>query len=504
MGSNSVRIAVVGTGAAAWSVATTLLARKDAKRLHVTVIGSKRNAPPEPPFEKDPRQWTSGERGLANASIRRRTGWVFPPPRSQFGEILTANTSGEGAALYTTRRFGGLSDFWSTAMFPCREDDLAGVPAGERLPPYYQDLADRVGISGDDRLSAFFSPSYVNRPPVRSTALLQKLADGLQDRTVGEWRFAAGANHLAVETRAGRDDACVYCAGCHYGCFRGSLMRPGLELGNLIDAGAVRHHVGWVRSVEPTNGGADVLLESGERLSADLVFLCGGAYGSTEIALRSKDAVGLDVFVDDNEMYNFPILHRGRGVAFEPDHFAISSIVVAMERQAQAASRYGHVLLAPLPSILFDFYLSGPLRALLGGGIRLLRSRFAIAQMYVDSSTAARHALRLEEDGSVSCRAVRTRGSDLAAKEQVRAFKKALEGTGFWAPPFPLSPVPSSFHYVGGLAPSTGLLDAPERAELLPRTFVCDASVFSYSPAQPLTFTIMAHAARVVTEALAS
>jgi hypothetical protein len=504
MGQVSIRIAVVGTGAAAWAAATTLLARKDAERLEITVIGPKRNAPPAPPFDRDPRLWTRRERALANATIRRRTGWVFPPPRSQFGAILDATVRGSGATLYTTRRFGGLSDFWSTALFPCRDGELSGVPAGERLPPYYQAIADRVGIAGDERLSSFFSPSYVNRPPVRSTALLQKLAEGLQDRSVDSWRFAAGANHLAVETLPDRENACVYCAGCHYGCFRGSLMRPGFELGKLIDAGAVRHHPGWVRSIRATAGGSEILLESGESVSADFVFLCGGAYGSTEIALRSKDALGVEAFIDDTEMYNFPILHRGRGIPFEPDHFAISSVVVGMEPENPDVGRYGHVLLAPLPAILFDFYLPGPWRALLSRGTSMLRSRSVIAQMYVDSSTGVRYAMRLEKDGTTACRLVRSRGSDPAARQQVRALRKGLSGTDFWVPPFPLSPVASSFHYVGGMTPSAGLLDAPERSELLPRTFVCDASVFSYSPAQPVTFTIMAHSARVVTEALGS
>ncbi len=483
-------------------MATTLLARKDAARLNIAVIGPERNNPASGPFERDPRQWTNEERGRANSTIRRRTGVVFPPPRSQFGEILVAATTGKGATLYATRRFGGLSDFWSTALFPYREDDLAHVPAGDRLVPHYRDLADRIGIAGDERLASFFSPSYVNRPPVRSTPLLQKLADRLHERTAGGWRFAAGANHLAVETRSDRENTCVYCAGCHYGCFRGSLMRPGFELGKLIESGAVRHHAGWVHSVRSGTSGPEVVLESGDVRSADFVFLCGGAPGSTEIALRSREAVGVDVFVDDNEMYNFPILHRGRGIPFERDHFAISSVAVGMEPEDPVAGGYGHMLIAPLPAILFDFYLPGALSARVSGITDAVRGRSLIAQMYADGTTGARYAMRLETDGSVSTRLVRSRASDSAARRQVGALKKALSESGFWAPPFPLSPVKSSFHYVGGLVPSTGLLEAPERAELMPRTFLCDASVFTHSPAQPLTFTIMAHAARVVTEAL--
>lgn len=485
-------------------MATTLLARKDAARLKITVIGPERNHPPPALFQRDPRHWTNEERGRANCTIRRRTGLVFPPPRSQFGKILEVATTEKGAALYGTRRFGGLSDFWSTALFPYREDDLAHVPGGERLPAYYEAIADRIGIAGDERVSSFFPRSYVNRPPARPTSLIQKLADRLQDRTAAGWRFAAGANHLGVETRTNQESACVYCAGCHYGCFRGSLMRPGFEVGKLIESGAVGHHPGWVHSVRPAQDGAAVMLESGDRLAADFVFLCGGAPGSTEIALRSKDAIGVDVFVDDNEMYNFPILYRGKGVSFERDHFAISNIVACMEPENPDVGRYAHLLLAPLPAILFDFYLPGAWSARLTRVTDAVRGRSLIAQMYVDGTTAARHAMRLEDDGSVSTRLVRHRASDFAARRQVAALKQALAGTEFWAPPFPLSPVQSSFHYVGGLAPSTGLVETVERAELFPRAFLCDASVFTYSPAQPLTFTIMAHAARVVTEALQS
>jgi hypothetical protein len=60
----------------------------------------------------------------------------------------------------------------------------------------------------------------------------------------------------------------------------------------------------------------------------------------------------------------------------------------------------------------------------------------------------------------------------------------------------------TSSHYVGAFPFAGTQVPVSSGGEILPNVYVADSSVFPESPAQTLTFTIMANAARTARESL--
>ncbi len=503
-------IAVIGTGASAFAVVLALGAEIRRGSVRVSLVGpddgsvaARRGFPPG-----DPRTWTATQYDELHRTVKARLHKRFPPPRSQFGATLENLLPDAPVSLYRTEAFGGLAEFWSTAMFPLRTQDLDRWGIGyEELEPYYRTLAEHVGIAGNpEDFPGVFPDHFVNRPAVLPTPLAGALVESVREDAGPHFRAFGGANRLAVETRSSEPGACVYCGGCLYGCFKGSLFRPGAALRALVAGREVLHWSSHVHSVSRlASGRLKVEVEGGASRSFDRVFLCAGAIGSSEILLRSLGAADVEVFIGDNEMFNFPIAYRGFQARPFTDHFAISTSVVALEPRpgAPPETSYGHVLITALPGKLLDFYVpkglwrpGRPVRAQLQG-------RFLIAQMYVGGGTAARYGLRVDSRGTTRLRMDRYGASDTAGRRQIEALRHSLRGTPFLVPPFPLKRASSSFHYFGGFVPGNPVADLSSTGEVFPGFHVCDSTVLPDSPAQPFTFTLMANAMRVVATAMA-
>ena len=495
------KVAVIGSGASAFAVVERL--REGAGgSVSVTLVA------PDPPRRaaahhgKDPRTWTTAEWDETHRLLRQGSGPAFPPPRSHFGRRIKRLPTNDESTLGTSMIFGGLSEFWSTAMYPYRDEDFDTWPLEpEDLHPYYDWVGQRVGIAGaPDGLSRFFPSRWVNRPPVERPPLVDHLIGRVPEGSLHGYRVGAGTNRLALETRHGHDQACVYCGGCFYGCHRGSLFRPSATLRRLISAGVLSHWPHAATRLRRTSTGKTEVEAGGERRTFDLVFLCAGAVGSSALLMRSLGLEDEQVVVYDNEMFNFPVAYTGLFGKPYDDHFSISSGVVGAE-SLQDPSRYAHYLIAPLPAILFHYYVPKRLAKLFDWPTRIPKGRFLICQMYTGADSAIGHELQVNDEGlrtHVDLDSI----SDGEARSQIRLLKRVLRGTGFWVPPYPLSRVPTSYHYAGGFPFGDDRIGLGRDCAVWPGLHVADSTVFPASPAQQFTFTIMANAARVGDEAL--
>ena len=500
-----IEIAVIGTGPSAFAVVSALLGRPDSHRIHVTLVGPDEGRPEFALRGKDPRTWTPDEYDTLHRRLKERGGRGFPPPRTQHGSLLGRCLTDSRTTMYRTNHFGGLGEFWSTSMFPFREHDFRNWPIDyEEMRPYYQRISDLVGIAGEtESFGNLYPDTFVNRPAVEQTPLAHRLTGSLGEDRNQDFNLVGGANPLAVETRRDSQNGCEYCGGCFYGCFKGSLFRPGIELKKLIDCGKITWIPASALSVSRQSDG-NLVIDLGRSSTGrfEKVFLSAGAIGSSAIILRSLGLVEHDVFISDNEMYNFLILYYGTKRHRFTDHFPISAGAVSMESIGNRSGEHGHLLVAALPSLAFDYYLPKRFADRVRGLIRFLQERILLGQMYVDGVTAARYAMRVDREGTPSVRNVRSGESDASARRQVDALGRSLKGSGFIPLTRPLMRVSSSYHYTGGFPFGNDMVPMDEKCELLPGLYACDSVVFPDSPAQPLTFTIMANAMRVATLAM--
>jgi hypothetical protein len=451
---------------------------------------------------QDPRTWSNGVYDETHRSIRSKTGFVFPPPRTQYGRPL--NSWSNNNQLYKSDYFGGLGNYWSTSMFPFHSDNFLDWPINyDDLKPYYKEIADEIGIAGrKNSLNNYFPENFINNEPIESTPIVSSFMDSINTNNGNKYKLIKGSNHLAVETNPNRINACIYCGGCFYGCHQDSLFVPTRHLKELINKGEIKYIDSIVHKVEKASSGK-ILINSKEEFLGeyDKVFLCAGAIASTKIVLRSFNLHDKTVYIDDNEMYNFPIFYYGQKLKQFSDHFPISTDVIGFVPNVDDV-KYAQSHFTVLPSYLFDFYFPKKLTNQFDSSIKKIQGRFMLAQLYIDGSTASRYAVSINSNDEFIIENVRRDASDYGAKECINTLKNNLSKSSFYIPPFPLMKVRSSAHYVGGFSFINDLIPIDDRCELIPNFYSCDSMVFPESPAQPLTFTIMANAARVTELAL--
>ncbi len=499
------RIAIVGTGPAAYAVVRSLRSLPSDNKLELTLIGPDRKIPQDPLAGRDPRHWSAREYNSLHRATRRRTGWTFPPPRLNRGVSLENWGDAGAKGLSKSQELGGLGNYWSTSLFPFRSEvfDSQWPITRSDLHPYYVKVAEWLGLAAtDDALNEVFDDSYATRPPIVPTPLCRRLVEAIgQADAVPGIRLVAGLERLAVETRSNSSRNCVYCGGCMYGCFRGSMFSPARELRALVQQSRVRFEPHRVQSIEPREGRVKILLESGETRVFERVFLCAGALGTTEIIMRSFGLAGREVFIDDNEMYVVPILCLTRPDRWVSEYFPLANSVIAL-RPGGEIGPYVHIIVAPLPSYLFDFYLPKQLTDFLRLPIQGLQNRVLLAAIYVDGATAARYSTSIDKQGELRIRLVRRGESDFRVREAQQALRRALAPSGFRLLSHPLFRTASSVHHAGGFHYAQHTVPVGGDSAIDSGVYICDSTVFPRTPAEPPTFSIMANAVRTVYEAM--
>jgi hypothetical protein len=500
------KIALVGTGAAAFGAALAL-SEKVGERAELELIGPDDRSERSGLSTRDPRTWTDEEYDGLHRLMYDAVGLKFPPPRTLFGETIDRYPLAAGkAALWRSERFGGLANFWSGAMYPLtlRDWETWDVSAAD-FAPHYQRIAETVGIAGrPDAIDAFYGPSYVNRPAAPCSPLNERLISAVNARNRQHGATVlAGVNRLAIETRDGHDRACVSCGECMYGCFRESLFRPAQSLRAMVANKRLQHRRASVQRVEPGPRGCHLVFGDGDVALYDHVLLCAGAIGTSEILLRSFGAPGDSMIVEDNEIYMFGLVNLGSGLEKQRDYMSVANSVVGIMPDDQNDS-YCHALVAPFMDYLINYYISRSTARALSWMKSILRKRILLGKLYAGGATAAQFSLRLTGGNDAERALTRTGLSNKTARRSLKAMSGALEKQGFQLLPIPALKAKTSSHYVGKMSGAPLGLRPTTSGQLAPGLWVADSTAFPHSPAQPLTFTIMANAHRVASAATAA
>lgn len=498
------KVAIIGSGAAAVGVISGL-ERWAGKTLEITVfdpgkrLDESAGAPAidgtdVPDMQRIYRQ------------LRAVHGYSVPPPKSRFGRTLAKLEVAGKPLLWHSEHRGGLTSFWGGAMFPFTDRELTGWPiSAAELDPYYRMIADKVGIGGKrDALNRYFANDYVNRPPLRTSAVIDHLEQAINhpahEQHDVSYRLIAGANRIALETRPDHPNQCTYSGICTLGCPRHAIWSAGPVMEHSHATGVITRFVaGRVLAVKERR----VTYETpGGRAVAgpfDRVFIAAGCIGSTEIVMRSLGIERGPVMLD-NAVRWFPLLYPARVSEEDDRYFALSNLsMIGLPRGPRDSVIQASVY--PCNDHIWRYYtpvFSWPWMQKLG---RFFRWRLLLVRVYMGGAGNRSFLLSLDRD-----RLRIAPGDQPDTDRQINAFvhdlRAVLAPSGFFIPPLRPGQHETAAHYTSTFPYRGSLLDLPRHGKIAPGVHLVDASTFVGLPAILPTFTIMANACRSARESL--
>ena len=506
---------VVGSGPAGVSVAKALLAR--GRRVTMIdggqVLEQNNNAIRAAMAAKPPSDWSDGESAAFQApqfdtpdGQARRYGSDFAMEPAS----ATLAGSGDWFALRASRATGGLSNYWGAAVLPYRQQDISDWPVLlNELAPHYASVAKFMPVSGRSDDLADLLPGFAMKdaraikPGPQAEVLLARLAQN-KDRLAEQGVFA-GAARQAV------DPACQGCGMCLHGCPWQYIYSSQHSIAELRADENFTHKPGCVavRFGEDAKG-AHVTLADGSTLKGERVFIGAGVLETARLVLASSPDGNGTVTLHDSQHAFLPMLHRWRAPS-RPDRQPYNTLPqVFVELDAPEVSQ--NLVHAQIYS--WNEHYARDLLANYGFGLGIakpvlsaLARRLLVAQVFLHSDHSARVALKLAGDGRLSASLLANPETDAVLAAAQKRLAKAMGRAGLQALTFASRPGPvgSSFHAGGTVpmhkAPTTGQSDKLGRPFGLSRVHLVDASVFPSIPATTITFSVMANAHRIGSEA---
>ena len=452
----------------------------------------------------------------------------LPPTKNYiFSDVPQFRQQATGFAPLVSFAEGGLAEAWTGGVYPFNDAELADFPfTWSDISPYYDVVADRIGISGAIDDLARFMPAHRHlMPPLRldqhSSVLLD--AYGRQRRSLNErLRCYVGRSRLAtISHDRNSRQACTYTGRCLWGCPSGSLYTPAITLEACRRFPGFRHARGkYVRHFaidRQRRVSADVVEDIAggdvEEVAVETLVLAAGTLSTTRIFLESVyratgECVTLGGLMDNRQILvpfaNLAMLGR----SYDPATYQFHQLGLGLE--GVTAREYVHGQITTLKTALihpivqqlpFDLKTSLAIFSYLHAALGLVNINLRDTRR--DGNTArlepgagsqpAKLLLRYEPDAEEPER----------VRRAVRQVKRVLRALNCFVPPgmTHVRPMGASVHYAGLLPMSSKrtpwTTSAHGQSHDFEGLFIADGSTFPFLPAKNLTFTLMANAARV-------
>ncbi len=449
----------------------------------------------------------------------------FPPGKRYVFEGTSAHRSrAVGFAPLASFATGGLAQAWTGGCYPFTAAELEAFPFGDdELAPYYQKIAQRIGItSPSDDLEGLFPFAGGQTEPLELDEHSERLLRRYEKHRAAIQRklhCRMGRARLAVLTspKDGRE-ACTKLGRCLWGCPTGALYTPHLTLKDCLknDRFEYRRGIYVKHFFDTAEGHIDRVvvsrLEDGseEEIRVGSLVLAAGTLGSSKIYLDSLERsrgerVELSGLMDNRQVI-LPFVNYGLlGSRFEPRSYQYHTLAIALTEDSRQPS---HGLITTLKTaMIHPIVQSVPtsMRTALRV-FRNLHGALGLVNWNLADERREDNRVFLEQGRDGSRLVVHyqpDREEPATLTRQTKTVRRLLRKLGCIAPRAMehRRPMGASVHYAGTIpmtesrAPQT--TDANGKSCDFSNLWFVDGTTFPSLPAKNLTFTLMANAARI-------
>jgi choline dehydrogenase-like flavoprotein len=463
---------------------------------------------------QEPHEWTAAD-WSAIGTRQSESGGIHPFGsdflfRVPDDEPLWADRS-DIHALRPSFAKGGLSNGWGSAVLPYRDEDMDLWPirAGD-LAPHYAAVAPILKVSGrQDDVAAMF-PAFTHPadrplpPSTQATRLLARLSRKREALRSMGLHFGMASKAVA--------DGCRQCAMCLHGCPYRLIFSSDQAVDELVASGGLDYRPGVLARRFEEDGTGVAVHADGEVFRGDRLFVGCGVLPTALLTSRSLGLAGEWLSIKDSAHFFLPMLHgwSAGDPATEPHHSLVQLFWELVDPEVDQ-----HLVHAQIYTYGDTFASDirqrfGPLAGIAKPLVELLSRRLIVAQTFLHSDSSPSIGMRVAGSAGKERLEFRPQPNDRTAaviKRVTRRLSKAARLAGMVAltPLARLNPLGSSFHCGGAFPmrenPEKGETDVLGRPAGFRRVHLIDASVFPSIPASTITFSVMANAHRIATEA---
>jgi choline dehydrogenase-like flavoprotein len=422
---------------------------------------------------------------------------------------------------------GGLGEIWCAGCYPLTDADLRDFPFGFRdIAPFYEKVADRIGITGtEDDMTRFYPLHSGLLEPLALDEHTKVLLESYQRhrrRLNGKHRCYMGRARVATLSRDfGDRKACDHLGRCRWGCPTDSIYVPTLTLKEClghenftyVDGVAVSHFLsGSGRNINKVVA-RSVADDKQHEFEVGTLVLAAGTLSSSKIFMDSiyrttGELITLPGLLDNRQIL-MPFVNLNLvGRPFDPETYQYQQLVIGLEAEDPHDHTYG--LVTTLKSAMIHPIVAS-IPGSIGTALGLFRNvHAALAMLNINFSDHRRdeNQLSLEANGDTKETRLRIQyRPDTTERERIarvaKRYRKILRALGCIAPAgaMHIRPMGASVHYAGTVpmaqnaaGPTT---DESCRSRDFENLYFVDGTTFPSLPAKNITFTLMANAARV-------
>lgn len=528
------KITVIGSGASGINFAESLLEK--GYEVHMIDVGYSGPKPVEKEATfnqlkdrmKDPVKYFLGENFESVILSDSQEVYEFPPDKKFVFKIPPGyKTLYKGFAPHLSFAQGGLAEAWTGGSYPYNDYDLEDYPFKYKdIEPFYNLIADRIGVIGvDDDLARFFpfhknllSPLDLDENSKLLFEKYKKKSENIKEKK----DVFLGRSRIATLSRdKGERKKCDYSGRCQWGCPTDSLYVPSITLNKCIKNRKFSYFPNFLvqrfnynvdRKIESVTA---VHVETGEKteFKVEVLALAAGTIASSKIFLNSihkKTGKKLKLRgLMDNRQILAPIINLEMiGKQFNPESYQYHQLATGIRTKNPKEYIHGQIttlktglMQPPFQSMPLDF------RTAIFFGRYLHSSLGAVNINFHDYRRKENYITLIDSDSNSDTILKINYSPPPEEKKRVKfslkKFKDFFGKLGVVMPLFQaqMRPMGASVHYSGTLPMSkkkSELSVSPNcKSYDFDNLYIVDGSTFPFLPAKNLTFTLMANAARI-------